>query len=1253
RSSVLLITSRRAGNGKSLYVKRNAEKFKARFGPKSEQLETVLVTIPLQEKQIDVNEVIQTLSKFTPIPEKTTPRIFHIDISHEVQEGIDFLLFNLLILDCLMDRNGYVWRRSTDDLYLIETMPIIKNGMQYSHPILNLLPVVMCRSPEESVSAYDGDDSMRLSVNKSIYQVFDEKQFRSSVFQRAYQYLQRLDTGRMFNDIKPDRIEGDPKSCLTVLLRHCGVKNPSWSELNHFVWFLNTQLVDFEQNQFVTIAAAKYLPGFTKFVLLFLIQMSKDFSTRSLNISEESEACLPAGAKKKDDTDDDILKHFSFRRTWESSSHPYLFFNSDRATFAVMGFFIDETTGNIKDQHNGKVLEKGIMDSMHFAALKTNWAHLNENFDELSRELKIQKMCNVMGIEFPHDPDNTYELTTDNVKKIMAIYMRFRCDIPVVIMGETGCGKTRLVKFMCALQCPRGVEVQNMILMKVHGGTTKDLIKRKVNEAEKIANKNVEKYGRHMYTVLFFDEANATEAIGIIKEIMCDRSICGEPIKLYQNLKIVAACNPYRKHDDALIRRLEQAGLGYHVNADDTTDKLGRIAMRRLVYRVQPLPQSLLAIVWDFGQLNADVEKLYIKQMVAKYVKEERIPFLPGLVDVVSTVLVESQNYMRDQKDECSFVSLRDVERALMVMAWFYGMAKDNRLLFDAMDIKSPGRQVKGVEHKGLDDLTRSLVLALGVCYHACLKSRDGFRKRVALVLSQPSISQPCQMAGGAEQMKHEIECCQEVFLDKVDLDLNIARNTALKENVFMMVVCIELRIPLFLVGKPGSSKSLAKTVVADAMQGNSARNMLFKHLKQVQMVSFQCSHLSTPNGIVGTFRQCAQLQKDKNLDKFVSVVVLDEVGLAEDSPRMPLKTLHPLLEDGCEGDDSPEAYKKVAFIGISNWALDPAKMNRGILVQREVPDLNELTISAKGICETKKEVDSFIEPFIEPFIGPLSKAYIEVFKIASDAMREFYGLRDFYSLVKMVYGFVAKNKRQPTWLEMFYAIKRNFGGLDLVDTEQCFKHHLSSVMDCEPSRYQEGPDCSEKKLLEGCLFDTLETKCESRYLLLLTDNYGALTIIQQQLFSNRSEIRPIIIFGSSFPRDQEYTQICRNINKIKVCMETGKTVLLLNLENLYESLYDALNQYYVYFGGNRYVDLGLGTHRVKCPVHKNFRLIVVALKQTVYTQFPIPLINRLEKHLLSVNTILDEEQIYLAGELQKWASDFTSQTVPLHKRTA
>ncbi len=42
------------------------------------------------------------------------------------------------------------------------------------------------------------------------------------------------------------------------------------------------------------------------------------------------------------------------------------------------------------------------------------------------------------------------------------------------------------------------------------------------------------------------------------------------------------------------------------------------------------------------------------------------------------------------------------------------------------------------------------------------------------------------------------------------------------------------------------------------------------------------------------------------------------------------------------------------------------------------------------------------------------------------------------------------------------------------------------------------------------------------------------------------------------------WLQVCRDINQIRICMETGRTVILLNLENLYESLYDVLNQVYV-----------------------------------------------------------------------------------------
>ena len=49
-----------------------------------------------------------------------------------------------------------------------------------------------------------------------------------------------------------------------------------------------------------------------------------------------------------------------------------------------------------------------------------------------------------------------------------------------------------------------------------------------------------------------------------------------------------------------------------------------------------------------------------------------------------------------------------------------------------------------------------------------------------------------------------------------------------------MMAICIELRIPLFLVGKPGSSKSLAKSIIADSMHGRASTDSFMKQFKQV-----------------------------------------------------------------------------------------------------------------------------------------------------------------------------------------------------------------------------------------------------------------------------------------------------------------------------------------------------------------------------------------------------------------------------------
>ncbi|XP_041812142.1 E3 ubiquitin-protein ligase rnf213-alpha [Chelmon rostratus] len=1200
RLCVGVVSSKRAGVGKSLYIKRLYEKLE-----QSTKKSTMMKCIRLIEPNVDENVVLQSLLN---IPERKELMIFHFDITSSVQKGLHEFLFKLLILRYLMDAEGNMWKCNDKHLYVIEILePTVKSTRNASRQaqtvnstFTEVFPNIFCRPPKEVLML-----EMRKREDPTIESMddplMDDEEFRSAAFQRPYQYLTRF-----YNHINLDvftyrGVEGSHVECLQMLLMYCGIVDPSWAELRNFAWFLSLQLQDCETSVFCDATVTEdTLTGFKTFVVDFMILMAKDFASPSLSISDQS-----PGREQMDMTDvrDEDLAPFLIRKRWETEPHPYIFFNDDHNSMTFIGFHLqlnEQKSVDAIEPISGRVIKKNVMTRALYEGLKLQRVPFNINFDDLPRGEKIERVCNVLGVQWPLDPDETYELTTDNILKMLAIHMRFRCGIPVIIMGETGCGKTRLIKYLCELR-RGGVATENMKLVKVHGGTTSEMIYTKVREAEDTACFNKQNYG--FDSVLFFDEANTTEAISSIKEVLCDKTVKGVSLTPDSGLHIIAACNPYRKHTDEMIQRLESAGLGYRVRAEETDEKLGSIPLRQLVYRVQALPPSMIPLVWDFGQLNDHTEKIYIQQIVKRVVENKAInqSYIKWITDVLSA----SQKYMRTRKDECSFVSLRDVERCMQFFVWFH----DNHVkLFAELE------EFEGLrEPEVRDPVFWSLVMAIGLCYHACLENKDEYRQTVSKSL--PPAYSPAKVI-------QEISVIQDLLLSGVPMGDTIARNSALKENVFMMVLCIELRIPLFLVGKPGSSKSLSKTLVADAMQGQTAHSDLYKMLKQIHLVSFQCSPHSTPEGIINTFKQCGRFQEGKNLDEYISVVVLDEIGLAEDSPKMPLKTLHPLLEEGCI-DDEPLPHKKVGFIGISNWALDPAKMNRGIFVSRGDPDERELIESAKGICRS----DAMVLEKVRDFFQPFAKAYLD---ICHKQGKGFFGLRDYYSLIKMIFAVAKASQRKPTAEETMKAVLRNFSGRDDVDAVTVFTKTLHIAPNLESISAIEF-------VRENIQAVGQEEEC--RYLLVLTKNYAALQILQQSFFSESGQ--PEIIFGSSFPKDQEYTQICRNINRVKICMETGQTVVLLNLQNLYESLYDALNQYYVSLGGQKYVDLGLGTHRVKCRVHEDFRLIVIEEREVVYKQFPIPLINRLEKHYLDIHTVLKTEQKSMVEELERWVRLF------------
>jgi hypothetical protein len=138
----------------------------------------------------------------------------------------------------------------------------------------------------------------------------------------------------------------------------------------------------------------------------------------------------------------------------------------------------------------------------------------------------------------------------------------------------------------------------------------------------------------------------------------------------------------------------------------------------------------------------------------------------------------------------------------------------------------------------------------------------------------------------------------------------DIAKNTPFKENIFTMFVCIFARIPLFICGKPGSSKTISMSIIKKSFNNQIIEIGNTKFLNGFPMIynfPYQGSKQSTEKGIEKVFQKAAvKTGKDK-----VGLMFFDEIGIAELSPNRPLKVLHEYL--GLSKLDDPN-YGKGKF---------------------------------------------------------------------------------------------------------------------------------------------------------------------------------------------------------------------------------------------------------------------------------------------------------------------------------------------------
>jgi hypothetical protein len=81
-------------------------------------------------------------------------------------------------------------------------------------------------------------------------------------------------------------------------------------------------------------------------------------------------------------------------------------------------------------------------------------------------------------------------------------------------------------------------------------------------------------------------------------------------------------------------------------------------------------------------------------------------------------------------------------------------------------------------------------------------------------------------------------------------------------ENLFATLVCLNNRIPILIIGNPGSSKSLSARMIGSNLKGENSESSFCKKFPAVNMFYFQGSESSTSEGVESIFTKAEEKMK-------------------------------------------------------------------------------------------------------------------------------------------------------------------------------------------------------------------------------------------------------------------------------------------------------------------------------------------------------------------------------------------------------
>ena len=221
-------------------------------------------------------------------------------------------------------------------------------------------------------------------------------------------------------------------------------------------------------------------------IIKALIESTKFFTTGPYDklLSSQNESLKETDHYDEDKMNNQEIKSMEDLKdtiTFDSVKGTLFFFNLDKTFFSIIT--------NCSKTEEEYAMFKELWNSQNVTARNTN-SELKDltDYSSLNHEDYLEELRTIIGLSPALDlkkkaeNQGNYVFTRDNFIKMVLILQRIESKIPVILMGETGCGKTSLLKMLSVL-LNKGKE--KMKTLNIHAGTSEEDIIDFIKDVEK------------------------------------------------------------------------------------------------------------------------------------------------------------------------------------------------------------------------------------------------------------------------------------------------------------------------------------------------------------------------------------------------------------------------------------------------------------------------------------------------------------------------------------------------------------------------------------------------------------------------------------------------------------------------------------------------------------------------------------------------------------------------------------------------